>query len=36
MAAQAPGAAGSTAFSFSSNTWYAFKWVNIWGDKQRL
>ena len=36
MAAQAPGASGSAAFSFSANTWYAFKWVNVWGDQQRL
>lgn len=36
MAAQALGASGSAPFAFTSNTWYAFKWINIWGDQQRL
>ncbi|MDQ3690829.1 MAG: DUF6531 domain-containing protein, partial [Chloroflexota bacterium] len=36
MLADAPGGFSSTPFSFASNTWYSLKWVQAWGNQQRL
>jgi RHS repeat-associated protein len=36
MIARAPGASSSAPFAFQANTWYAVKWVQAWGNQQRL
>lgn len=36
MYAEATGGSGSAPFSFQAGTWYTLKWVQAWGNLQRL